>query len=202
MRSIRMAASFALSGLALAGCVSIGTYDTKGMGKSWGGFKPQGDYVLVGDVFLMRPGGNKLIDHRTGRNLMEDRTSDGEALVPASSAGRAGGRYLSPQTIRGYEEHPSESAKKEGIAFTTVLDVVGIVRAGTRIRTTRIENQLGFSLWHGGFYHSKTVCALIKTGPFNGHEVDIEDLGSFPPRWPSHSTTRCPDPRLLRLVAE
>jgi hypothetical protein len=178
----------------ISGCFPILKYSIKEDHKLWGGYKPQSNYILVRDVFLTRPDGSTIFYKDTGKEIIKGKT-DRLALAPERSFYRVGGLYAAPYTIADFEKNPDEAIKKDYDTFITTIDVVGIVRSGTIIRTEKIERVFGASWWW-------RIYAVIKTGPFAGKEVDIQDLSeSTEERYKDYLLGK-PDERLLKLMPE
>ena len=128
----------------LSSCFSLKT-DVSEETKLWGEFIPNGNYELVRDVFLVRPD-NHIFDYKDGRSKVIENSSDRLALTPEGSLCQNAGFYSAPNTILEYENDPEESVKKDYDLFISFIDVVGVVRKGTKIRCSRLEKESGLRI--------------------------------------------------------
>jgi|OpeIllAssembly_1097287.scaffolds.fasta_scaffold964903_1 hypothetical protein len=132
----------------------------------WGEYKYQRNYVLLRDVFIQKSS-QGMAPH--GRFV----------LVPEASFGRHCGRHeSSPKTIAEYEKNPRAAAIVKSGEYEFPIDVVGIVRKGTRLRTSRLDKHTGFS-WFYGHVETLTPCAEILDGQYAGKKVDITDISYY-----------------------
>ena len=90
------------------------------------------------------------------RDVFLQRSSQGMApsgrlvLVPEASLKRGLGRHQSsPDSIAAYEADPESAVVKDLGRSKMKLDVVGIVRKGTLLRTIRLDRHKGWSWWFG-----------------------------------------------------
>jgi hypothetical protein len=142
------------------------TSDVSGNEGLWGGYQYQKNYKLLRDVFLKR-------------------SSQGMApwgrlvLVPeASLKGHPGRHESSPESIAVYEANPQAAVVRDLGDFKYKIDVVGIVRRGTRLRTIRLDKHKGFS-WFFGYVEDLTPYAEILDGEYAGKVVDITDISIY-----------------------
>lgn len=170
-----------------------------GESKLWGQYVFKGEYELLRDVFLIRPDNDIYIYKDPQRKVIE-KSSERLALTPENSYCQNAGLYSAPNTIKEYELDPEESVKKDYKSFISVIDVVGIVRKGTKIRCIRLDKDYQLSLWFGaGTYLS--YYAQIMDGPYLGSEVDIQDLSiSYWLKGIDSELVSRPDPKLLKLI--
>ena len=175
-------------------CIPIEIHENS---RLWGEFIPKGEYELMRDVFLIRPY-NKIYIYKDARGKVIKRSSDLLALTPENSFYQNAG-YSAPNTIQEYEQNPEESVKKDYEYFISVIDVVGIVRKGTKIRCSLLEKDYCYSLWFGP-QGILSYYAQIIDGPYSGSEVDVNDLGVTIYPIKSSDIISRPDPRLLKLI--
>ena len=96
-----------------------------------------------------------------------------------SSIKRGLGRHnSSPNTIEEYEADPEKAGVKDFTDFKMKLDVVGIVRKGTRLRTIRLDKHKGWSWWFGNV-ETLTPWAEILDGEYSGKIVNITDISIY-----------------------
>jgi hypothetical protein len=169
--------------LCLSGCFNIST-NVSDNAAFWGQYEYKQEYVLLVDVFLIRT------DRENGNRLV---------LVPAYSFKSERGRvrlWSAPYSIKDYESDPQGSVVTDYGSFKSVIDVVGIVRAGTMIRCTLLEQNQGYG-WYFGSYKNITPFAKIVTGSFSGEIVDITDVSVYYDK-PEGITSYRPDKTILR----
>jgi hypothetical protein len=148
----------------VAGCDYTSNVSSKP--ELWGEYKYQRNYVLLRDIFLQRSS-QGMAPH--GRYV----------LVPEASLDRGCGRHeSSPNTIAEYEKNPRAASIVKSGDNEYPIDVVGIVRKGTRLRTSRLDKHTGIS-WFYGHVETLTPYAEILDGQFAGKEVDITDISYF-----------------------
>lgn len=136
------------------------THDVSDKTRLWGVYDPQKTYVLVRDVFLIR-------------------TDLGLILIPESSYRRSLGRHnLAPFSIQEYEKDPKGAALYRAPDMTIPLDVIGIIRAGTRMKCIQLKETAGFSAMFG-FGRFLTPYAKIIDGPHSNTIVDITDISIY-----------------------
>jgi hypothetical protein len=185
--------------LSLAGCARVTHRVSTERVEHWGAYEPGAEYELLMDVFLLRP--DSEIEYYTDTGKWRNKPSQRLALVPPGEVPQRAGLYTSPKSIMAYEKDPEGAVQRTYGSGTIVFydDVVGIVRAGTRLRCVRLDRHLGGSFMTGaGIWH--TLYAEILDGGFAGKVADIEDLGRLRKRpWEGHYE-REPDPRILLRV--
>lgn len=143
------------------------TSDASNDSRLWGGYQHHKEYVLIKDLFLMKVSGGMA---QSGRL----------ALVPARSDKKRGGYYDSPETIIAYEADPKNAAIIDlGDGASYRIDVVGILRKGTRLRALRLDRHDGWSLWTSGSTTTLTPWAEVLDGEYVGKEVDLTDVSDF-----------------------
>ncbi|MCP4354174.1 MAG: hypothetical protein GY793_00815 [Proteobacteria bacterium] len=144
----------------LSACVNF-RHDITDNRKAWYPYEVGRKYILREDVFLMKVDGG-----------MEPKRL---ALVPVSSNNRGSGFHSSPNSIEEYERDPVEASKKHHEYGYYEVIVKGIARKGTTFTPSRIMRNAGWNLWFGN-HTNNTLYGEITSGPFQGVEVDIEDI--------------------------
>jgi len=100
-------------------------------------------------------------------------------LVPEASLDRHCGRHeSSPKTIAAYKKNPRTASIVKSGDYEYPIVVVGIVRKGTRLRTSRLDKHTGLS-WFYGHVETLTPYAEILDGQYTGEKVDITDISYY-----------------------
>lgn len=131
-----------------------------------GEYEMDNKYIIERDIFLIR-------QQYSLRNYY---------LIPEENYNVRGlGRhYSAPDSIKQYEENPEDaSIKKIGSPIPDIkLNVVGIVRAGTKIKSIKVTSRKGWTFMYGSFQEI-TPYGEILTGPYAGKVVDIKDISIY-----------------------
>ena len=145
----------------LAGCMNF-RHDVSESAEAWRPYDLNSIYDVKTDVFLMEVG---CCDNEPIRY----------ALVPSREEKR-GGLYSSPNSIQEYLDDPVNASKRplDGGGYYEIK-VVGIVKAGTKLKPIKVMRNSGYSWW-GGSYSSDYKYVEILSGEFKGEIVDIEDI--------------------------
>ncbi|MBN2311062.1 MAG: hypothetical protein JXR94_18950 [Candidatus Hydrogenedentes bacterium] len=190
----------------LTGCVRY-SYNASGNDLLWGGYERDGEYELLMDVFLMRPYHLTVIYPDLDRTLRY-RSRCLALALPASF--RETALYFTPESVEAYREDPVAASRvvvrtewEPDLEEICIVDVVGVVEAGTRIRPTKMRRLVdgslltGFAYWH-------TMYAEIVDGPYAGKVACMDDLSTIIPRTSLEPKARLtkPHPRVLRPVDE
>lgn len=138
------------------------TTDISDNAKLWGGYENKKEYILLMDVFLEK---NK---NRNGELTL---------VPPDSQNGETGGKRImvSPNTVEEYKRDPKGSVIKYYGETKIVIDVVGVVDAGTIIRCSSLKKVSECSIWWG-CGNVLLMYGEIINGPYSGKIVHIGDL--------------------------
>jgi hypothetical protein len=152
--------------LCLSGCFNIST-NVSDNAALWGQYEYKKEYVLMVDVFLINT---------------EEGLFSRPALVPAhsfKSERRRANLFSAPYSIQDYESDPQGAVVIDYGSWKRVINVIGIVRAGTVIRCKLLKNNQGYSWYFGSYKNLLFPFAEIMTGNFAGEIVDIRDVSVY-----------------------
>jgi hypothetical protein len=147
------------------------TFDKTNDEDFWGAYLPDTKYSLMRDVFIIKPS-------------IQGMPSSNKILIPESNyKGRVLGRhFMAPNSIVDYLKNPKENSKHiinyGGKTHEHEIDVIGVVKAGTKLEVVKIEVEKGFNFMVGTF-QNVTPFAKVLTGPYKGEIVDITDISVY-----------------------
>ena len=150
----------------MSGCGRISQEDATDNPELWGGYAHQIVYRLKRDVFLL-----KLDDDWKGRRY---------ALSPEGRFKHPDRFYSVPESIEQYQRTQRKLSQDEivtGRAYQIPTTVIGVVKAGTHIRCTKLLRYYQWT-WFFGEARGTMVFAEIMDGRYVGTVVDILDLST------------------------
>ncbi len=161
----------------LNGCVVYSNKsDVSKKSDQWGGYEYNQEYTLLADVFLLKAySGSK---------------NERMALAPERNFPRRG-IHSTPNSTREY------NLNKGNVKYGN--DVIGVIHAGTIIKTISLENISGFTVWYG-LTKKNTVYGQVKNGKYQDTIVDMSDISIFYKDLDGNDSDVYkykPDPRLL-----
>lgn len=147
--------------LLLSGCDRLSTENVTNSRELWGGYAHQEVYKLKQDVFLIK------LDPEQGPRF---------ALSPEGLFDHTDRFYSVPKSVQIYKQNPGQASNDVvGRSYNVPTTTIDVVKAGTRIRCSRLMKNSQWS-WFFGDAEWTTIFAEILDGPHSGTLVDITDL--------------------------
>ena len=146
----------------LSGCAFY-TVDVSRDDELWGGYSFQEEYIVDKDLFIIIP-----------------TLSTKKVLVPESSYhGRLLGRhYMAPNSISEYLKDPVQSSVYRNGGSEYKIDVVGVVKKGTILKTTKLEKRKAWTFYYGNTNDIFPYAEII-TGDHTGTTVELTDVSVY-----------------------
>ena len=153
----------------------------------WHGYEYQGEYILLQDVFLIQ----------VDSGLDPERL----ALTPEGAYRQTAGLHIAPETIEAYEKNPVLSKVIYYGDYQVQVDVVGVVRSGTKFRCSKLYFHRNFT-WFYGYQTDFAMYAIIVDGQYSNEVVDIADISTIcGPKDNNGRIRRTPDSRIVQIAS-